>query len=312
MKAASWYPVYRSHLENVSLENVNVNHVARVSYGVPDRTLACARWWHHTPESHPDDWVRLSVWTPVLKSNYVRPACDFGQELKPRSTCGDKMAALWSALDDLGVVYYPLGGTELGVVKGSTLLKVDGDIDLFVDMPEVKLHEALKGKISISLYKDFQVLPNYQFGVWNIGSGCWRVNFFFVDYQPYHSLLDLHRRALHSDTCRCMIDSVPLSCHREGLHRMPQFFGPSWRVPLGVKWLDNPGLVIHFRKKGWSGWATESIRELLAKLKSMQSKNGLIEEDGVRRQAPGVVFDDGEMDMVLAQLNVLLAGMTQD
>ena len=59
----------------------------------------------------------------------------------------DKQRSLFEALDKLQVIYYARAGTELGIIRGSSYIAKDGDIDLFIDMPPEMLYKELKGTL---------------------------------------------------------------------------------------------------------------------------------------------------------------------
>ena len=73
-------------------------------------------------------------------------------------------------------------------------------------------------------------------------------------------------------------------------------YGPSWRVPLRCKALDVPHIA-----KDYS---------TLRKLRQMVSKDGVIHEKAVRDLDNNVKYTANEMQMILAQLNVLHALIT--
>ena len=68
-------------------------------------------------------------------------------------------------------------------------------------------------------------------------------------------------------------------------------YGPTWRVPLHAKCTDMPR-----RARGYN---------IKAKLFKMASKDGVIYEDAVRALDETVKYGEEEMEMILAQLNVL-------
>ena len=68
--------------------------------------------------------------------------------------CGAKHRTMFEALDRLRVVYFPRSGTELGVVRGSHYLSADGDLDLFVDMPQQMLLDKLRNELSPAPHLD--------------------------------------------------------------------------------------------------------------------------------------------------------------
>ena len=68
-------------------------------------------------------------------------------------------------------------------------------------------------------------------------------------------------------------------------------YGPSWRVPLHAKQLDMPWHAHKF-----------NVRQ---KLDELASPDGVIYEDAVRALDRNIEYDELEMNLILAQLNIL-------
>ena len=113
----------------------------------------CVHYYYRypTPKLDSEELLRRrNTWKPNLPPpNYKRKKCPhFGQENVTATYCSQYHEVLWRELDKKGIVYFPRAGTELGIVRGSTYLSSDGDIDVFVDMPQEKLFKELVGVLS--------------------------------------------------------------------------------------------------------------------------------------------------------------------
>eukprot|EP00946_MAST-07B_sp_MAST-7B-sp1_P005150 g5150.t1 len=205
---------------------------------------------------------------------------DFGQESKPLLSCSTEYQKLFNALDKIRAVYFPRSGTELGIVRQSELLAADGDLDIYVDIPSRTLSELLG--------KELSPAPRVTGGEvhWRARSGCAEVHLVYNDWVT--NMLQRRSSTSADDLCRCKMNSIDLFCHRDGVMRMYKQYGPSWRVPLGVKQVDMPGWAKAHKSHAW----VSKLREKLDSLKN--PKTGVIEKvEG---------FDD---PLILAQLNVL-------
>ena len=268
---APWYAEYARRVDAVLSpeESFNVSSVRRTQ-----RTaFGCARWWHPRPQYSYKDYPPR-VWTGALRpTNFAPPPCAFGRASRTEHKCAASHRQLVAALDALRVVYFPRSGTELGIVRESRLLSSDGDLDIHVDMPSTMLHDKLKSLLTP---------PPHLAGSgvtaevhWSV-PGCPEAHLVYNDWISH----ELQRRATPSDLCACRMNSVDMLCHRDGLQRMYTQYGPSWKVPLGIKQMDMPGWASDHRSHGW----VESMR---AKLNGMVNQTtGWIEADAVEALMP--------------------------
>ena len=246
---------------------------------------------YSTPQYKFDELPHRALnWKPdIAPSNFTRPKCeDFGQKVVRKTRCSKAHETLWRYLDKHGILYFPRSGTELGVVRRSSYLTSDGDLDIFVDMPQAKLvkllHVLTPSPRSDGNLKDVKTETH-----WKV-AGCPAVHMVFNDWMADEMSAQFGRPTHHS-TCECMMNSAKMTCHKRARYRMYVQYGPTWRVPLHAKQLDMPRLA-----RG---------HNIKAKLLKMASKDGVIYEEAVRALDETVKYGEEEMEMILAQLNVL-------
>ena len=235
---APWYADYSSHVRMVRPPDAHTH-----SEFMSD---ACARWWHPSPQRSYEDYS-LRPWSGILRSRTMetkwRPRCSFGQALLTETKCASSQRQLIAALDAARVVYFPRSGTELGIVRGSQYLSEDGDLDIYVDMPQTMLYDKLQSELSPPPYLSGSgVTAAVQWAVPN----CPEVHLVYNDWISD----ELQHRAKPSDLCLCRLNSLELLCHKDGAKRMYTQYGPSWIVPLGVKKIDMPHWAIRSQKDG--------------------------------------------------------------
>jgi len=191
------------------------------------------------------------------------------------------------------VVYYPFAGSMLGAVRDSKYIGTDGDVDIYVDMPQHLLINELQKRINIGRFTTSGNIEHVKAEThWSV-SGCPQVHMVFNDWIGDESIPEFGR-ATYNSTCTCLMNSVPLSCHNESVFRTWLQYGPSWRVPLHAKALDMPELAYQYN-------------DVVRKLKWLTSSDGVIREDAVRALDKSIQYADDEMEMILIQLNVLQA-----
>ena len=231
LREHDWYNAYAERVRMV-----------RPIPGCPGCSMkaACARWWHSTPQRMYTEFP-LREWSGILRPATALPRCPFGQA-KVSDRCSSSRQKLADALNRLRVVYFPRSGTELGIVRQSGFLSADGDIDIYVDMPQTMLFEKL----------DLTPRPHLSGkGVkaevhWKDGD-CPEVHLVYNDWISD----EMQHRAGPDDLCLCQLNSVEFMCHKQARERMRVQYGPSWEIPLGVKQLDSPYWVATHPGHAW-------------------------------------------------------------
>ena len=282
--SAPWFPAFRHALENVVPR--------KKPCGNHDEASSCGRWWHPAPQPFyacepPRIWK-----TNLRETSHAPPACLFGQKKTPATRCAQAQRQLAGALNKLRVVWFLRSGSELGVVRGSSYLSKDGDMDIYVDMPT----HVLGMKLQTMLVPTPRVSGT---GItaevhWSV-AGCPESHLVYNDWTGD----ELQSRASPDDLCSCRMNSVELLCHRDGKRRMYTQYGPSWKVPLGLKQMDNPAWFSSHPDHEWS-------KQARGKLASMVDKTtGRIEADAVATGMPhGHEPENTELALTLAHLNI--------
>ena len=124
----------------------------------------------------------------------------------------------------------------------------DGDVDLFVDMPTALLLETL---IQDELLKPPPYIPaaggDQPHAVhWTLGGSEQCGVVYHMTFSDMVTQLTTHPANMDAcpdrlcpqlnDTCRCRLrNGAVLSCHKDAPTRMFAMYGPSWKIPLGVK-----------------------------------------------------------------------------
>jgi len=265
----------------------------RHSYSQGD---ACARWWQ--PKPHP-----IYMYRPprafsedkLIPTSLHIPACPFGQEKKHANRCTLKYKKLIEALDKLRLVYFPRGGTELGVVRQSAYISADGDIDMCVDMPSPMLLEKLE---STGIKPAPHIVSKGSRGSevhWKV-IGCPEVHMVYNDWMSH----DMDQQPRPEDVCKCNLNSLELLCHKNAVQRTYMTYGPSWKLPLSIKSNDDP-FVFHGKKLGWE--KHNQVRDLKVLKPLVDPKTGMIEAHNVRSIDQSIHIPEDEMPLILAQLN---------
>ncbi|XP_066928404.1 uncharacterized protein [Clytia hemisphaerica] len=279
----SWFPMFLDTLQKVDLKPTKNKRT----------TLHCTRWWHLTPQAdYKDIPPRKLKWKEPTRpgKGFIRPNCTFGQDLIPWTKCSKAHNKLWRELDKIGAIYFPRSGSELGVVRGSSYLSSDGDVDIFVDIPQDKLYQMLQKVLKPSPHVDGSLKSQRAEIHWRV-KGCAEIHLVFNEWMVDEMTKAGQSRPTHNSTCNCYMDSARLTCHKDAKNRMYAQYGPSWFVPLHAKYLDVPHLA-----RG---------KSIHTKLNKLAPKDGLIHEKAIQKLDQKIVYTKDQMEMILAQLNVL-------
>ena len=111
------------------------------------------------------------------------------------------------------------------VVRRGGYLSADGDIDIYVDMPQTMLIEKLDLVRHDRTCSGRGVTAEVH---WKDGD-CPEVHLVYNDWISD----EMQHRAGPDDLCLCQLNSVEFMCHKQARERMRVQYGPSWEIPLG-------------------------------------------------------------------------------
>ena len=291
--------------------------------GSQEQQVTCARFWHREPErsyvyrkGRQENWTCHWLTTQAKRQeNWTTPAKDKSCPFEPLrpiendwvNDCKDDFGLLFRQLDRLKVAYFPRSGTELAITRGGRVS--DGDLDFFVDMPSRTLYNNLKTVFGNNsrLHRDGS--GNKAEVHLSTQAGCPELHMVFNDWVASLDALENYPPPLE-DLCRCKFGSVELWCHAQAPARMRVQYGPAWRLPLGVKQMDDPLWCVSRQSDPW-------CREVVSVLSPLKSKSaagarGLIDRQAVLSLIEG---DDWkvareslapDLDLAVAQVNLML------
>lgn len=254
-RKCSWYEEYSKHVQQiVPMPNTNPGLTPH----------ECGTWWHHTP--HPR--IIDPPWNKQLViSRQDIPKCPFGQNVNNKHKCSSQYQKVFKALNKLDVIYFPRGGTELGVVRSSGYIKHDGDIDIFVNMPQEMLYKKLSGQLQgIHISGKGHPASEVHFS----SSGCPTIHMVYNDAMQDK----MNHKAKSSDLCTCYMNSISILCHKNAQKRLYTQYGPTWNLPLYIKALDNGNWFKTHKKHRWSKEAKKKLDKMVSEGNTIESFNG--------------------------------------
>ena len=296
LKNTSWYRIWEEKVKLVNLTNCPKGA----------KRMCCSRWWNSQPQSQYYPKPPIPYPPAIGKPLTSRPDCAFqinGNERGSMSNCAARLKPVFEELDKLGVVWFIQDGTEMGVVRNSTVMSADEDIDLFVNLPSLKeFREKFGNKTEYREYGSWRSTCLFMKGNGTfspkdpINLRCNKLHVYILDWM----LREMKMEPRFEDTCTCYIDSVPTSCHRDAEHRMFLQFGPTWKIPIPIKNLNNPTVF----QNNPGNYRTKNARKVLKAIAS-SSSSGIISEEEVRKLDPTIEISKDEMPFILAHLNVI-------